>query len=248
MEFTKPSPQSDIARESSVPCDVATDTRDAVIAVIEHDIENDPRTLQTAVGPSGVGDPCDFCLGHRLLGDRQNSDPAWLPTVGKAMHSELERMFRRAGPPWLPEARGLVVGEVDGEVIKGTSDLMRLDPRAEDGPTVVDFKVVGDRSLTNARKGGPIPAYRNQVHLYGRGWRLLGFDVKHVSILYLPRNRQTLGSAVWWAEPYDEQVALAVLARADNLAKRLRTLGREAVLPTLERMPGCYDCKRWERP
>jgi hypothetical protein len=244
VTFDKPSPVGETVRQVYVPCEVATDTRDAVLGTIEDDIANDPRTMQTAIGPSAVGDPCDWCLGHRLAEIRQTREAAtaWLPWVGKSVHKGLESIFRRAGPPWMPEARGLRVGDIDGEPVLGTSDLMRLLHG-----DVVDFKLVGDKALTAVRQGGPIPVYRTQGHLYGRGWSLLGFEVKHVAILYLPRNRQTLGSSVWWAEEYDEQVALDALARADELAKRLRTLGPESVLPTLAKMPGCYDCRRWER-
>jgi hypothetical protein len=243
MTFASPSKAEPKERRKYVPCEVATDTRDAILDTIEEDIENAPRTLQTAIGPSSIGDPCDWCLGHRLIGAKQDSEPPWLAWVGNAVHKGMEGIFRRAGPPWLPEAKKLYVGDIDGERIFGTSDLMRL--RYGD---VTDFKYVGNKTLTKVRYDGPTPGYRVQGHLYGRGWAMLGFEVNNISILYLPREAQSLRkSSVWWAEAYDEKVALDALARADELAKRLHTFGPDAILPTLARLPGCYDCERWAK-
>jgi len=242
MTFQKPAKAEPKPKVEYIPCEVAAPTRDAAMQVILDDIAHDPRTLQRTAGASDIGDPCDFCLGHVLAGYTKNEPPeeAWLPFVGKSVHNGLERAFRRAGLPWLPEQRGLVVGEVDGRPVRGTGDLYHF----LDGVSI-DWKIVGGKALTKVRQGEIKPVYRAQGHLYGYGWSLLGLEVTHVGIYFLPREARSLKSSVWWAEPYNAQLALDVIARADDLARRIHTFGAEAVLPTLDQLPGCYDCKRW---
>lgn len=241
--FQKPARVEPTEKPEYVPCEVAAETRDAALAVIEDAIHNDPRSLQRQIGPSAVGDPCDYCLANRLAGTPQKREESWLTYIGRAVHRQLEADFRRAGLPWLPEARKLLVGEIDGMEVRGTSDILHYSNQ-----TGIDWKIVGNKTRAAVRQHGPSAVYRAQAQLYGRGWTLLGFPVKHVAIFYLPRDLQSLSGAVWWAEEYDEQVALDALARADAMAKEINTFGLEAVLPRLEQLPGCYDCKRWDLP
>jgi hypothetical protein len=215
-------------------------TEHDVRRIVEQAILDQPRSQQTLIGPSEIGIDCDRCLGHKLAGTPQRREAAWLPYIGTAMHAQLERVFLDAGlnGRWAAETR-VWVGDIDGQEIHGSCDL--LD--AEHG-TVVDFKLVGATTLTSARIG-PSAQYRTQAHLYGRGWQHNGVEVKHVAIWYLPRNAVTLDNGIWWTEPYDEQIAIDALTRADALAQAIRILGAEQILPTLERKPGCYDCRRY---
>lgn len=213
-------------------------TRDDVRKIVENAILNQPRTLQQTIGPSEIGTDCDRCLGHKLAGTPKRQEVAWLPYVGTAMHSQLERVLEAAGNRWSTEVR-LLVGQIDGHDILGSCDLFD----AETG-TTVDYKLVGKTTLTSARIG-PSQQYRIQAHLYGRGWANDEYDVNTVAIWYLPRNAVSLEQSIWWQEPYDEQIALDALARADALAQAIRILGSEQVLPGLERKDGCYDCGRY---
>jgi hypothetical protein len=183
---------------------------------------------------------CDLCLGRRLAGVPKVEEVSWLPYIGTAVHSRLERVFMHS-PRWRTETR-LHIGSVGGEEIYGSCDL--LD---DDEHTVVDFKVVGASTLSRARKDGPSRQYRVQAHLYGLGWWNAGVPVDQVAICYLPRENGSLESGVWWAERFDVDFAEAALKRADDLAWRIKNEGADAVLPTLSRMPGCYDCKRYAK-
>lgn len=212
--------------------------------LIEHAITQDPRTLQTRIGPSELGTPCDWCLGNKLVGVPEARDVAWLPTVGKAVHGWLEDTFAAANAG-LPQARYLVetrvsVGEVDGTDITGSADLIDLVALE-----LTDWKVVGKTTLVKAKASGPSPSYRVQQHLYARGAHRRGIPIQRVRVAYLPRNEPTLANAVIWSEPYDEQVAVDAIARADAMAKALRLAGRDVVLPQLKRAPGCQSCPRY---
>lgn len=218
-------------------------------AVIEDAISNDPRTLQERIGPSGLGDPCNRCLAHQLAQIPEKRDDAWLPTVGKAVHAWLEEVFV-AFNAQLPagQVRFLVetevsVGEVDGVDITGHGDVYDL-ATAE----VTDWKIVGVTTLRKVRKEGPSLTYRRQQHLYGRGFTRRGLPVERVRVAYLPRNEKTLDQAVIWSEPYDEQIAVDALQRADALAKAIRLAGPDAILPGLPVTQGCYGCARYPLP
>lgn len=223
--------------------------------VIEQAITNHPRSLQKSIGPSEIGTPCDHCLAAKLAGWQQTErGVAWLPTIGTAVHAWIEEAFIRHennrgaqhgdGLRYLTEQR-VMVGNIDGTPVWGSTDLVDLVV----GMTV-DWKIVGASTLTAAKRG-PKPAYRVQAHLYARGWNLAGHRIDHVAIAYLPRNAVSLDSAIWWSEPYDEQVAVDALDRATSIIRNLKALASingdvvDAWITGLPRDPGCYDCARF---
>lgn len=246
MGFQKPARVEDVEREPYV-CDVAAETRDAIFEVILGSIARPPRPgPKTNIGPSTAGNPCDYCLGCEIAGLHKDEDPdeMWLTEVGKAVHAHLESMFRRAGYPWLPESRNLLVGEIDGLTVRGIADLVHMFYGC-----VVDFKIVGGKTMTRVRKEGISPLYRKQAHAYGRAFADKGLKVNHVAVLFLTRERRSLRkTSLWWAEPYDSAVVDEVLERADGIASQIHTFGAEEIIPGLAKLPGCYDCNRWELP
>lgn len=224
-------------------------------ALIEHAILHQPRDLQKRIGPSEIGTPCDHCLAAKLAGwPSTEKDVPWPPFIGTAVHSALEDMFinheihrnaiNTTGLRYLGEHRTMV-GQIDGEDIWGSVDLTDLAT----GMTV-DWKIVGKTTLDAARRG-PSEVYRAQAHLYAKGLCDEGFDIRHVSIAYLPRNAMSLAQAVWWTEPHNRAVAENALARANRFAlniRALRTIGQEAVdgwITNLPRYANCRDCERF---
>jgi hypothetical protein len=203
-----------------------------LLEVIRSAIRDQPRSQQTRIGPSELGHPCDRWLSHKLRGTpevNQRSAP-WLPTVGTAIHAWLEDVFTAdtvpaiaAGgePRWLLEQR-VSVGTIDGQDITGSCDLYDTVTA-----TVVDWKTCGKTRLDKYRRHGPDNDYRVQAHAYGRGWTRKGYDVERVAICFLPRNAE-LDDTVWWSEPYDEQIAVAALARAEVIAMANTALGDAA--------------------
>lgn len=198
--------------------------------VIEAAITHTPRSLQTRIGPSELGTPCDRCLIHKLAGTPEHEHLVpWLPWVGTAVHALLEETFAEANKAW-PAIRWLVestvsVGSVGGVDITGHADLFDLHTGE-----VTDWKIVGATTLRNVKGNGPTLTYRRQGHLYGYGFTRRGLRVTAVRIAYLPRNSVHLGDAVIWSEPYDEQVALDTIARADTFAAWIGALGADTVL------------------
>ncbi|WP_242908697.1 hypothetical protein [Actinomadura terrae] len=208
---------------------------------IENRIDYAPRSLQRRLGPSEIGKPCQRRLGYKLAGVEpvNPGDTAWYPTIGTAVHSWLEDVLKwlnghlgtlvDGGPRFLLEHR-VNVGTICGEDITGQCDVY---DRATGG--VVDWKIVGERQLKKYRENGPGDQYRIQAHLYGRGWQRRGMPVNFVAVMFLPRDR-LLREAFMWSEPYDEQVALSALQRAEGITSMVRALGVGAlpILPTAD--------------
>ena len=116
-----------------------SDIPGAILQGIRDFSANRPRSLQTAVGPSQLGNPCDHCLTAALVGWAKATDEAWLPLIGTAVHALLLEGEAAAftSPEWLTEY-GVTVGQVDGIEVSGTADLFHVL-----SGTVVDLKVVG---------------------------------------------------------------------------------------------------------
>ena len=220
--------------------------------IVEQQILNQPRSLQRRIGPSEIGNPCDHCLAARLAGwDKHEVETPWMTVIGTSVHAWLEAAFQRLQenqPPserrFLTEAR-VMVGQIDGQDIWGSTDLVDLD-----GRMTIDWKVVGDNSL-GKYKAGPSTVYRTQAHLYAKGWNDAGVPIEFVAICFLPRNKQ-LRHGYWWCEEYQPQIALDALARATTMAKTLKAIEqaagedvRDHWITTLPRYADCWDCKRY---
>lgn len=220
----------------------ADDTREMMRVVIENAIVNQPRSLQTRIGPSQLGTECDVCLVLMLAEVPGPTEVSWLPFIGTCVHAELDliaiRNEARTGQSRFLSELTVTVGDVDGTAITGHCDLFDIWTG-----TVVDYKVVGTATLRSARANGPTGVYRTQAHLYGRGWARLGYQVAHVAIWYLPRNEPELSNGIFWTEPYDEQTALAALERASFWAGLIRELGLQRALEVAGTHRGDHSCR-----
>jgi hypothetical protein len=217
--------------------------------IIENAITNQPRSLQTTIGPSELGIDCVRCLISKLGGIPEARDVAWLPFVGTAVHAELDRILvdyevnlANHGHPgrYLSETR-VSVGTVAGTEITGSCDLFDIATG-----TVVDYKVVGATTLRDAKANGPSTIYRRQINLYGKGFEDAGYTVTTVAVFYLPRNEPSLANAHFWSEPYDRAVAQAAIDRADMYANVLAVLGLDQVLDDAPPHTGGFSCNRYD--
>lgn len=184
------------------------------------------RSMQTKIGPSEVGNPCDRSLGFAVR-DREGepvmplrtSDP--IPKiVGTAVHSWLEAAANLDNDIertvvgldlWKTEAK-VNITHPDYS-IDGHCDLYDTGTN-----TVIDWKIVGATSYRNYTRDGLAQIYRVQSHLYGLGYKQAGYDVQRVAIALLPRNGPLRDLRVI-GEPFDEQLAKDSLTRLARIAK-----------------------------
>jgi hypothetical protein len=178
---------------------------------------NSPRSLQMAVGPSELGDPCDRRLAYRIAGIQtfNNLMDPWPAIVGTAIHSWTEESVNRymnttGTRDWLTE-----VGLRPDPMVKGRSDLYKISTG-----TVVDLKTAGTDVFRKIKKIGPPEGYKVQVQIYGLGHVRAGRPVNNVALVFVPRAGWISDMYVW-QEPYKEEVALAALARLYDLGGRL---------------------------
>lgn len=206
----------------------------ALLGTITDQISAHPRSLQRRIGPSEIGMECTRRLVHKLAGDDEpDRGPAWKPTVGTALHAQMEQWFGATPEEFLVEQR-VAVGRIGEQVITGSTDLFL----PAEG-VVVDWKFVGPTRLKSYRSRGPGPQYRVQAHLYGNGWKSAGHRVEAVMIAFLPRDGELTDAWFWW-EPHDPMVGYQAMARANQLHADIQARGRDQVLADY---PLCSD--RW---
>jgi len=195
--------------------------------LIREELRAHPRSQQVAIGASEVGDPCPRNLALKLARPSAGSS-SWLAQIGTWGHAGLERMLHRFNaqfqePRFLVEAE-VTCGELAGQPVRGHVDAFDVDTS-----TVIDWKFVGAARLDMFRANGPGPQYRAQAHLYGRGLVALGHHVEQVMVAFLPRERE-LYTAWFWAEPYDESIAVQALSRAQGLVELVDSWGLDQAL------------------
>lgn len=204
---------------------------------------NRPRSTQRTIGPSGLGVECTRWLLHMLAKDDEPEQWVnWWAWVGTAMHGRLEGIFRasplQAFEPsrWLIESE-VTVGKIGDDLIVGHVDLYDTGSQ-----TVIDWKGVGDSSTkkfqANIRKHGhPGDKYRVQLQAYGLGMLIAGHPVRQVMNVYLPRNARSMRDIWFWSEPFNPQVALDALRRANGLHDLISTVGLAAALEMFQDAP-----------
>lgn len=199
-------------------------------AVIKEIMRPKKRDLQTRVGPSGLGNPCPKCLGRALAADDKDiNDFSLFPWIGTAGHEYLEN---HTFSQYEHEMR-LYVGDVPGYgPIHGTTDMYG------DG-SVVDWKFVGKKKITEYRLKGVREQYRYQAQLYGNGVFLLGKPVDSVSIVFIPRDSGNVEDIWVHTEEFNPDMAQAALDRAGIVYGIVQEQGWES-LPSDE---DCWTCR-----
>lgn len=212
-------------------------------SVIAHAILNQPRSLQTRIGPSGIGNPCSACLLCHFAGVPKTEELPWLSFVGTCVHNGLQDIFG-ADDRWLVEHE-VTVGEINGEPITGHADLYDTATG-----NVYDWKIVGKSTLDKVRRH-PLakskPEYHIQRHLYGVGFEAQGFPVNEVVVVFLPRNDISIDRLHIDAEILDPDVATVAMQRASDLHDQLQQVGLEAALDAHGWHNGqSFDCSRFD--
>lgn len=175
-----------------------------------------PRSMQTRVGPSELGTPCQRQLAYKIAGAPRrlpDNRPPWAPMQGTAVHGLMEEALqyhnRQLGyQRWVIEERL----HMDDE-ISGSGDAFDLDTG-----TVVDWKHVGTTALREVKRK-TIPnhllvkqEYRIQGHVYGYGHERAGRDVRWIRLVFLARSHDFNDSAEW-TEAYNPNIAINALDR-----------------------------------
>lgn len=206
-----------------------------------------PRSQQTALGPSQAGHECERRLAYSInasvnagkltresKGANSFSDPM-AAIIGTASHSWMEEAViadnRRLGRyRWIPEHKVEV-----REGLSGTCDLYDLDTAS-----VLDWKFPGSTRYEHYAKHGPSNTYRGQAHLYGRGYKRLGFPVKYVGNIYISRAG-SLRKIHLWREPYNDALVDEILDRYDRVGHQMEMLRVDEFPDNFKQIPVTPD-------
>lgn len=192
---------------------------------------NSARTMQKAIGPSEVGEPCERQLAYKIL-DWPESNTTRDPIaaiIGTGFHLWIGERFEArntalGGQPsrYKVETRVTVRDSpIETARLTGSADLYDRLLRAN-----LDWKLVGTSSHDKYRRGGPGEKYRIQAHLYGLGQENAGEPVDRVVIVFIARYHELKVHV--WSEPYDRTVAENALARLDRIRDQVQALEPEA--------------------
>jgi hypothetical protein len=232
-----PDPDADRFGHLAV-CDRPSVVFDELTEELAYALVHRDRNVQVEPGPSDLSTECDRALAGAVAclpepGDERAVN--WRADVGTAIHAMFEGIIRRslnnthpgnAGPRWLVETE-LTIGYIDGRRITGHCDLFDLMALG-----VIDYKSKSKTQLLISRRGLSL-TYRRQLNLYGYGWEQLGLTPNWVGCLFLPRDGEW-NDGFPHAEPYDRELALATLERADTMARIVRAIGVEAAMASYE--------------
>lgn len=224
-----------------------------IFGILQSAIARQPRSLQTRIGPSEIGVPCDRRIGHKLAGTQPSNrvdDVAWKAFIGTAVHSMLADIMALAEisrfheadsdtkPRWHVEEKVSPGFAIDGIDIDGSCDLFD-----EENGAVWDWKITTRNKIRETYKpDGVGDQYRIQAQAYGRGWARQGFDVKTVGVIFLTRDGEFSDRHVW-SEPYDEQIVTTAIGRVEGIKAAIDGLGPEIALPLLATGPAyCRFC------
>lgn len=208
------------------------------------------RDKQSKIGASEIGNPCDYCVGFRLLGHKQKDNQYWLAAkLGTGMHAVLEMAGEEADPDdyrfgamrgaWIETS--IVIGELPGYgILKSKPDLVL---QAVDH--LIDWKSSTKAKVAKYKLDGVPMQYVYQQMLYAWGLRQAGVIISKLSLVFVNRDGGT-DSDVWiYSFDYDEGIALKAWSRLELIWSYLNSGDDpEAMLDTLESHTGCYYCTR----
>lgn len=177
-------------------------------ALIAHD-DSRPRSQQTAIGVSSLGD-CKRKVWHMIREDKpSNTEILRLPAIlGTAIHSMIETALAGGYPDRKPEDQPMLEHRVEIEGLPPAT-IDYFDPLTG---TVVDWKTItlkGVDYFLSQQK-------RWQVQVYGYLLSRAGFDVKTVKLIGIPRDG-TEKDLIEHEEPFDHNIALEALAWLDDV-------------------------------
>lgn len=168
------------------------------------------RSLQSEVGISEIGEPCERQLAYKIAGTPPvNVDPDPMPSImGTGFHLNVQHMIERLDP-----RRYLTEAKVNYHGIPGTVDL--YDRRRR---TVIDWKSTSKSKIRRLRIDGPPLRAQIQVQIYAAALAELGETPERVALAYVPRDGSL--EDIWvWTEVLQPEVAARWVRRFEVLTE-----------------------------
>ena len=203
------------------------------LAITDHS-NNAPRSRQSRIGLSEVGEVCVRKLAYKMVEHKKTnpqSDP-WASISGTALHTWLADCFGT-------NSNYLVEHKVEAAPgLMGTLDLFDI---AEG--MVIDHKCVGASSMKARKKDGLTQQQRIQISLYAKGLENQGHTVTKVACAFYPLGGR-LDGLYTIVEDYNRQFALDAIERFHSTQALVWQLDPESSPASWELIPATpsYSC------
>lgn len=207
------------------------------------------RDKQRKIGPSGIGNPCDYCLACSLKGGQYDGEnPWWLGArLGTAVHAYLEHeVAKHVDEPQSYEFTALAGAVAEQRLyithlpgygdIHGNADLSLVSGN------LIDWKTSKKDKIKQYKLDGVPFSYIVQQMLYAYGWNQQHpGTIKVCSLVFIARDG-TGDQDVWvYSFEYDQGVVDEALKRLRETWEYLQNGGD---IDMLESHPECFRCSR----
>lgn len=205
------------------------------------------RDKQKLIGASEIGNPCAYCLAHRLLGTgHRGRNHYWMGArIGTAIHKALEDAadeadltdYRYAILDGARQEETIVLGDIEGYgTVKSKPDLVLVNDRH-----LVDYKTSTATKIKYYKLDGVPEQYVYQQQLYAWGLNKSGTPIERISLAFIQRDGLTDNDIWVHSFDYNEDVALHAWNRLDDIWQWLQAGNDPENLPSDS---SCYVCSR----
>lgn len=221
--------------------------RGELLKVIQHKIDEHPRSQQVQIGPSEIGG-CASKVAFKVTygGSGDDDEGGWAAAKGTVLHAWLDETFKGVDR-FMPDGSqrffsDLKLPPIIDDVNGGTLDLYDFLYHR-----VIDWKLPGDWSMKQVRGGKVSVGYYVQTQVYGLGLKRTGKPVSEVGIMWLPMNGDDLHGvargAILKLWDFNEEVALEALERVKAIKRLIEVVGFAAAFDMLEKTSDfCSGC------
>jgi hypothetical protein len=207
------------------------------------------RDNQRKIGASGMGDPCPYCLAHKLLATKQRQGRYWLGgKIGTAIHAlleseELKHIVKPQSNNFKALKGALVEQTISLGVIPGYGEIFsKPDLFLVAENHLVDHKTSKRAKVEGYALTGTIPVqYIYQGQLYARGLEDAGYAVEKISFVFINRDGTNERDVRIFTYDYDRSMADEAWKRTEDAWNWLQAGNDPETLPS---DPNCYNCNQ----
>lgn len=209
------------------------------------------RDVQLRVGPSDLGDPCNYCLGSKMAGVKPKRSFSMYPWLGSAIHKLIEwatewKRFKLIdgvnNMAWAVFGHPAAVSELYIEkaiFIPGYGWCpAHIDYVFPNEGCIVDWKSSSRKKVKSYKVHGVPIENVGQTLLYLDAAKKYGYNVESAVLVFIPRDAADV-SEMWAYEVFhDESEVKSIIDRAAAIWKWVEA-GR---WEELDKDPHCMNC------
>lgn len=212
------------------------------------------RDKQYKIGPSGIGNPCDYCVANALLGNGQGGPGQWWlgAKLGTYTHAGLEQeVLKHVVEAQSPEFKALEGAVAEQRLyittIEGYGDIHGNADLSLVTGNLIDWKTTKKDTIKKYRLDGVPRAYYVQQNLYAYGWnQMQPGTIQRCSLVFIARDGSGDQDVHVMSWDYDEQCVEEALNRLRGIWGYLQSGGDT---DSLESHDDCFYCqnilRRW---